>query len=205
MARLTKHQWLEAEELYRQGHTQKQIAEKFKVRVEAVSLHMKKQAVKGGESIDVVKQELEAAFQRKNKEFAQKKANRTIDTKEKFHTLVNSLLGFYIKELKQAQAAGKDLASMGGTAKALKESIMGLRFAREELYTILDIQPDLTQEETPDLLVMTMNEEDESRIRGSGAYVTDDEEDEEDPVDRAIEESNVEMNLRQLKEQNGVK
>lgn len=177
MARLTKHQWLEAEELYKQGWTQKQIALKFDVRPETVSQHMTKTKTKGGSNVDVVRQEMEAALFRKLKEFADKRANRQIDTKEKFHTLVNSLLAFYVKELKRAQDNGLTLDKISGSAKALKESIMGLKLAREELYMILDIKPDTDVDHVPDLFVMTMNEEDEARIRGSGAYVDDDDDD----------------------------
>lgn len=170
MARLTRHDWLEAEELYKQGWTQKQIGAKFKVRPETVSQHMSKLKIKGGEKVDVVRQEMEAALLRKLKEFAEKRANRTIDTKEKFHTLINSLLAFFVREMKEAQDKNTSLDKMSGSARALKEAITGLKMAREELYAILEIKPELSQDEVPDLFVMTMTEADEARIRGSGAY-----------------------------------
>ncbi|WEU67472.1 hypothetical protein [Xanthomonas phage JGB6] len=131
MARLTKHQWLEAEELYRQGWTQKDIAKRFGTRPETVSVHMNKQKVKAGESIDVVKQELEAAVTRKTRDFAEKRASRTIDTKEKMHLLINTTLGFFVKELREAQASGKTLDKIAGSAKSLKEAISALKIARE--------------------------------------------------------------------------
>lgn len=183
MARLNKHQWLEAEELYRQGWTQKQISEKFGIRPEAVSIHMNKVGVKGGESIDVVRQEIEAAVNRKVKEFADKRAARTIDTKEKMHTLINTTLGFFVKELKEAQTTGRGLGSIAGAAKSLKEAVSALKIAREELYVILEIKDDNGGEDAPDLFVMTMTAEEEERIRGAGGHIS-----EEDAADQEIEE-----------------
>ncbi len=176
MAKLTKKEWLEAEELYKQGWTQRQLAIKFKVRPETVSIHMSRLGVKGGELIDVVRQEMEIALARKMREFADKRANRQIDTKEKFHTLVNSVLGFFVKDLKKAQDAGHGLDKISGTARSLKEAIMGLKLAREELYTILEIRDHMDINEAPDLYVMSMSKEDEDKIRASGAYITEDDE-----------------------------
>lgn len=176
MAKMTKRDWLEAEELYKQGWTQKQISLKYKIRPETVSLHMTKAGVKGGENVDVVRQEMEAALHRKLKEFAEKRASRQIDTKEKFHTLVNSVLNFFVKDLKKASDAGHGLDKISGTGRALREAMSGLKLAREELYTILDIRDDLDVSEAPDLHVSTLSPEDEERIRNSGAYETDDEE-----------------------------
>lgn len=177
MARMTKTQWLEAEELYKQGWTQKEVAKRFGIRPETVSVHMSKAKIKGGEKVDVVRQELSEALNRKLKEFSEKRANRQIDTKEKFHTLINSLLAFYVKELKAAQDAGASLDKIAGSARALKESISGLKMAREELYTILDIRPETDMEDTPDLFVMAMSSEEEERIRGAGGYRDEDEDD----------------------------
>lgn len=193
MARMTKHQWLEAEELYKQGWTQREIAKKYGIRPESVSLHMTKEKVKGGEHVDVVRQELQEALNRKLKEFSEKRANRQIDTKEKFHTLINSLLGFYIKELKEAQAKGAGLGQISNSAKALKESLAGLKMAREELYTILDIRPDTDIEDMPELMTMTMSEEDEARIRGAGGIATDDDEEEIPDMDGFAELAQEEM------------
>lgn len=199
MARLTKHEWLEVEELYRQGWTQKQLSEKFKIRIETISLHMKKVGIKGGESIDVVKQEMEAAVLRKTKEFAAKRANRQIDTKEKMHTLVNTVLGFFIKDLKEAQAAGASLDKIAGSARALKEAMAALKISREELYTILEIREESTLEDTPDLFVMTMTADEENRIRGAGGTF---EEDDEDEIAQNIAEKNTEQDLRDLENGN---
>ena len=174
MARMTRTQWLEAEELYNQGWTQKEIAKRFSIRPETVSTHMAKESVKGGSQVDVVRQELSEALNRKLKDFAEKRANRQIDTKEKFHTLINTLLAFYVKELKEAQTAGSSLDKISGSARALKESITGLKMAREELYAILEIKPDEDRENIPDLFVMGMSEEEEERIRGSAGYSEDD-------------------------------
>jgi IS30 family transposase len=176
MARLTKHQWLEAEELYKQGWTQREIGKKFGVRPETVSVHMNRHKIKGGENIDVVKQEMEIHLQRKLREFMEKKANRQIDTKEKFHTLINTTLAFFIKDIKAAQDSGVGLDKIAGSARSLKEAVQALKIAREELYTILDIQPDVGIEDAPDLFVMTMSPEDEDAIRGSGKLSDDDEE-----------------------------
>lgn len=176
MARLTKHEWLEAEEMYRQGYTQRQIADKFKCRVETVSLHMNRVGVKGGVSVDVVKQEMEAAVTRKVKEFADKRASRQIDAKERFHTLTTTMVSLFVKEIKEAQAAGKNLSYLAGHAKALKEAMFALQLARKEAYVILDIREDDNGDEMPDLMVSTMSEEEEDRIRGSKGSNDDEEE-----------------------------
>lgn len=175
MAKLTKRDWMEAEELYKQGWTQKQISIKYKIRPETVSLHMTKVGVRGGENVDVVRQEMEAALYRKLKEFAEKRASRQIDTKEKFHTLVNSVLNFFVRDLKKASDAGQGLDKMSGTSRSLREAITGLKLAREELYAILDIRNDMDIAEAPDLHVSTLSREDEERIRSAGAYGDDDE------------------------------
>lgn len=185
MARLTKTQWLEAEELYKQGWTQREVGKRYGIRPETVSLHMTRNKVKGGENVDVVRQELTEALNRKLKEFAEKRANRQIDTKEKFHTLINTLLAFYVKELKEAQTTGSSLDKIAGSARALKESITGLKMAREELYAILDIRPDTDMADTPDLFVMAMSEEEEERIRGAGGYSDEDDEAEDIAADLA--------------------
>lgn len=185
MARLTKKDWIEVEELYKQGWTQRQLAIKFKVRPETISLHMTKAKVKGGEKIDVVREEMQLALMRKLKEFAEKRASRQIDTKEKFHTLINSVLAFFVKELKQAQDSGAGLDKIGSSARALKEAVAGMKMAREELYTILDIKEDANLDDAPDLFVMPMTQEDEDRIRSSKAYNHDDD---EVPADMSEEE-----------------
>lgn len=200
MARLTKHEWIEAEELYKQGWTQKQIANKFKIRPETVSVHMNRQKVKGGEHIDVVKQEMEAAVNRKLKEFSEKRANRQIDTKEKFHTLINTTLAFFVKELKAAQDSGAGLGAIAGSARSLKEAVSALKIAREELYTILEIRDNNNIEDAPDLMVMTMSAEDEDRIRGSGHFVDQDDEEEQDLAE--LEEGAIEMELGPIEEDN---
>lgn len=192
MARLTKHEWLEAEELYKQGWTQKEIAKKFGIRPETISVHMNRQGVKGGVNIDVVKQEMEAAVNRKLKEFAEKRASRQIDTKEKFHTLINTTLGFFIKELKNAQDTGASLDKMAGSARSLKEAVSALKIAREELYTILEIKDNAGIEDAPDLFVMAMTKEEEERIRGAGGTQSD----EDDEIMEAVgelEEGRIEM------------
>lgn len=190
MARLTKHEWLEAEEMYRQGYTQRQIAEKFKCRIETVSLHMNKVKVKGGESVDVVRQEMEAAVNRKVKEFADKRASRQIDAKERFHTLTTTMVSLFVKEIKEAQAAGKSLSAIAGHAKALKEAMFALQLARKEAYVILDIREDDNGDEMPDLMVSTMSEEEENRIRGAKSSSED--EDNLDDDLRVIEENALE-------------
>lgn len=174
MARMSKTQWLEAEELYKQGWTQKQISERYGVRIESISIHMAKAGVNGGEKLDMVRAELQEALNRKLREFAEKRANRQIDTKEKFHTLINTLLGFYVKELKNAQEKNLSLDKIAGSARALKESITGLKMAREELYEILEIRPDENREDIPDLFVMAMSPEEEERIRNSVRPYDDD-------------------------------
>lgn len=194
MARLTKHEWLEAEELYKQGWTQKQIAKKFGCRPETVSAHMNRQKVKGGENIDVVRQEMELAVNRKLKEFAEKRANRQIDTKEKFHTLINTTLAFFVKELKQAQDKGHGLDKISGSARSLKEAVSALKIAREELYTILEIRDDAGIEDAPDLFVMTMTPDEEERIRGAKATLDDDDMEEIGE----LEEGAIEMELGEL-------
>jgi predicted DNA-binding protein YlxM (UPF0122 family) len=187
MARLTKKQWIEAEELYKQGLTQKELAEKFKIRPETISVHMSKNKVKGGAAVDVVRQEMQVALLRKTKEFSEKRAARQIDTKEKFHTLVNSVLGFFVKELKSAQDAGKGLDSIAGSAKSLKEALSGLKIAREELYAILEIQNTVDVDTIPELFVMPMSQEDEDKIRSSGAYMVSDDEPEPDSLEASEE------------------
>lgn len=182
MARLTKHQWLEAEEMYRHGYTQKQIAEKFGTRVETVSIHMNKTGTKGGESVDVVRQELEAAVTRKMKEFAEKRAGRQIDAKERFHMLGNTMLSLFVKEIKEAQSKGASLDKMAGAARALKETMMALKLSREEMYVILDIKEDDNIDHVPDLMVSTMSAEEEERIRGARAP------DEDEEIDEDLEE-----------------
>lgn len=190
MARLTKHDWIEAEELYRQGWTQKQIATKFGCRPETVSVHMNKQKVKGGESIDVVRQEMEAAVNRKVKEFSEKRASRQIDTKERFHTLTNTMLSLFVKEVKEAQTKGASLDKLAGHARSLKEAMQALKLAREEMYTILEIRETMDTDTTPDLMISTMSEEEEARIRGAGG--TRDDDDDMDNDLNEIEENTVE-------------
>ena len=157
---------------------------------------MTKNRVKGGEAVDVVRQEMQIALLRKTKEFAEKKANRQIDTKEKFHTLVNSVLGFFVKELKDAQSAGKGIDSLGGSAKALKESIMGLKLAREELYSILEIKETLDYDQIPELFVMPMSIDDEEKIRSSGAYLSNDED--EEGLDTGLTEEQINSDINSL-------
>jgi predicted transcriptional regulator len=190
--RMTKTQWLEAEELYKQGWTQKEVAKKYGIRPETVSIHMAKAKVKGGEHVDVVRQELSEALNRKLKEFAEKRASRQIDTKEKFHTLINTMLGLYVKEIKIAQDTGQSLEKLAGAGRALKEAIAGMKLAREELYVLLDIRPETDMENTPDLFVMPMTEEEEERIRGAGGSAIDDDEPEIPDIDSLLPPESME-------------
>jgi hypothetical protein len=195
MARLTKQQWIEAEEMYRQGFTQKDISKRFNVRVETVSIHMNKRRVKPGENEDAVRREIQAALQKKLREFSEKRADRQIDTKEKLYTITNTLLAIFVRELKSSQGKGEALKIMGGSAKALKESLMSMKMIREELYTILDIKPDDNVEELPELGVSTLTPDEEQALREAktGDYDDDDIEDllaqSEDLVTTAEEEA----------------
>jgi transcriptional regulator with XRE-family HTH domain len=184
MARLTKTQWLEAEELYRQGWTQKEIAEKYGVRPESVSLHMNKIGLKGGENQDLVRREIELALMRKQKEFAEKKAMRTIDTKEKLHTLVNAVLAMFVQDMQNARASGLSLANLTNSGKSLKESLAGLKLAREELYQILEIKPETDEDDLPELGVSTLTPDEENELRAAKAGAFDD-----DDVDELLNEA----------------
>ncbi len=208
MARLTKAQWLEAEELYRHGWTQKQIAEKMGVRIETVSIHMRQKGVKSGEREDVVRQEIERAVQTKVREFAEKKSGRQIETKESFYTLVRTLVSMFVKDVKDAQSSGAGIAMAGGAAKALKEALSGVKLAREELYTILEIP--LTSTDTdalPELGVSTLTEAEEAilRARKGGSFDDDVAEEEITRAEAAFsEEMSVEDELEPLEDEDDI-
>ncbi len=192
--RLSPSQWIEAEELYRSGWTQAQIADKYGVRIETVSRHMTKRGVKGGERAETVREELAAALAKKQREFVEAKAQRQIDAKEMLFKMNNALLATYAKEFKHALDTGRGLAAMAGIAKALKDSVLALKVGREELYTLLEIDDSANANELPDLSVASMTEEEENELR-SRVEVSDDDEDEAaaamaevvESVDRAAE------------------
>lgn len=207
MARLKKSQWLEAEELYRHGWTQKQIAEKFGVRIETVSIHMRQKSVRSGEKEDVVRHEIERAVQLRTRDFAEKKAGRQIETKESFYTLVRSLVQMFVKDVKTAQEGGAGLAMAGGAAKALKEALSGVKLAREELYTILEIPLSSSDEsDLPELGVSTLTQVEENILRARKGGSFDEETDDE--LTRAeagfAEEQSVEDELEPLEDDDDV-
>lgn len=177
MARLTSKQWIEAEELYRHGWTQKQISEKFGVRVEAVSIHMRNKNVKSGEREEAVRDEVRKQVDSRIREFTEKKAMRQIETKESFYTLVRTLVSMFVKDVKTAQDNGHGIALAGGAAKALREALAGVKMAREELYTILNVaEIDDLEDDLPSLGVSTLTEVEEQilRSRRGGSFDDDD-------------------------------
>jgi hypothetical protein len=197
--RLSPAQWIEAEELYRSGWTQAQISDKYKVRIETVSRHMTKRSVKGGERAETMREELAAALQKKQREFAEAKAQRQIDSKEMLFKMNNALLATYAREFKHALDTGKGLAAMQGIAKALKDSVLALKVGREELYALLEIDDSKNQNELPDLSVASMTEEEENDLR-SRVESSDEEDDDAaaaamaevvESVDRAAELASV--------------
>lgn len=187
MARLTKKQWVEAEEMYRDGATQREIAEKFGVRVETVSVHMTRGKVQAGANKEKIRAEIREALDRKLKEFAAKKADRQIDTKEKLFSITSTLMALYVRELKKNQDAGLPLEGILGTAKAFKESMSSLKLAREELYTVLEIKEEIDDDELPDLGVSTLTEDEEEAMRASKGSQFDDED--EDDVEGMLAET----------------
>lgn len=175
--RLSPVEWIAAEELYRSGWTQAQVADKYGVRVETVSRHMTKRGVKGGERAETVREELAAALQKKQRQFAESQAARQIDTKEMLFKMQNALLSTYAREFKQALDTKAGLASMQGIAKALKDSVMALKISREEMYVILEVDDASNKLDLPELVVSSMTEDDEKELR---ARVVDRDEDEDE-------------------------
>ncbi len=176
--RLSPAEWIEAEELYRNGMTQAQIADKYGIRVETVSRHMTKRSVKGGERAEQVREELAAALTRKQREFAEAKAQRQIDSKEMLYKMTHVLIGAYAKEMQQAMATGRGLAALQGSAKALKDSLLSLKVGREEMYTLLDIKDSSDGDQLPELQVSSLSAEEEAEMRARIEPDSDDEDDE---------------------------
>ena len=162
---MSPSQWIEAEELYRSGWTQSQIADKYGVRVETVSRHMTKRKVSGGERAETVREELAAAIAKKQRDFAESKAQRQIDAKELLFKMTNVLVGAFAKEFQQNLAAARPLAALSGSAKALKDAVLAMKVSREELYTVLDIKDDDLGDQLPDLVVSSMTEDEETALR----------------------------------------
>lgn len=177
--RLSRTEWIEAEELYRQGWTQAQLADKYGVRTETISRHMTKKAVKGGEKAEAVRQELAAALTRKQREFTESKAQREIDAKEMIYKMVNVLVGAHAKEFQAAMTSGRGLGALQTSAKALKDSLQALKVAREEIYTLLDVKEGMGADELPDLTVSAMSLDEEAELRARIAPEEDDEEDDD--------------------------
>lgn len=182
--RLSPREWTEAEELYRQGWTQRQIADKYGIRIETVSRHMTQYGVKGGEAAEAVREELANALKKKQRAFAEQKAARQIDAKEMLFKMNNALLAKYAREFQEMVGSGASLAALQGVAKALKDSVHALKISREEIYTILEIQENADATELPSLQVMSMTEEEENELRTRIA--PDDEEEEEDDLAREM-------------------
>jgi len=193
--RLSPAEWIAAEELYRQGWTQAQISDKYGCRIETVSRHMTKRNIKGGESAATVREELAAALAKKQRDFAEAKAQRQIDSKEMLYKMTNILVGTFAKEMRDAQAANHSLAALAGSAKALKDALTSLKLGREEMYVLLDIDDAATKDELPDLSVSSMTLEEEADLRSRVAPDDDDEDDTladqmsevVEAVDRAVE------------------
>lgn len=177
--RLSPREWTEAEELYRMGWTQRQIAEKFKIRVETVSRHMTQYGVKGGEAAEAVREELANALRKKQRNFAEQKAARQVDAKEMLFKMNNALLAKYAREFQEMATSGSSLAALQGVAKALKDSVQALKISREEIYAILEIQDDDNSDQLPDLVVSSMSDEEENALRAQIAPDEDDEDDDE--------------------------
>lgn len=181
--RMSPAQWVEAEELYRQGWTQAQLSDRYKVRVETVSRHMSGKKIKGGERAEAVRGEVANALLRKQREFSEVKAQREIDAKDMLFKMNNVLLGAYAREFQQAMSTGKGLAALSASAKALKDSLMSLRLGREEIYAILEVKDGGAGAELPTLEVSSMTDEEEALLRSR--VTDDDEEEEEDDVAQA--------------------
>lgn len=161
--------------MYRSGWTQANIADRFKIRIETVSRHMTKRSVKGGERAETVREELGAALAKKQRDFAESKAQRQIDAKEMLYKMTNILVGAYAKEFQECLKAGRGLSSLQGSAKALKDSLLSLKVGREEIYQLLEIKPSDSGDSLPELVVSAMTDSDEAELRARVAPDEDDE------------------------------
>lgn len=174
--RLSPAEWIEAEELYRHGKTQRELAGKFGISVESVSRHMVARAIKGGEKAEIVRRELVVAIERKTREFAEAKASRQIDAKDMLYKMNNALLATFAREFRDAQVKSANLASLSGSAKALKEALLAMKIGREEVYALLEIDPTAKSGLLPILEMHEMSEQDEANLRNRIAEGDDDEE-----------------------------
>lgn len=163
--RLSPADWLEIEELYAQGMTQTALAARYGVRKETVSRHMTKAGVKGNEKAALVRKELEMANLKKKREFAEKKADREIQSKERLFTLQNALLGSWTAEFRKLVESKAPMAALAASAKSMREATAALKGIREEIYTILEINPDLGSEAPDDLEVHEFTAEEEQALR----------------------------------------
>lgn len=163
--RLTPKEWAKAEEMYANGHTQKEVAEKFGIRIETVSRHMTAAKIKGGEKLDKVREENLAKIAAMEREYAEKMAFRSIYAKEQLAGIQLNLLQAFGREFKVIREGGHSLASLQATAKALRESVASLKLAREELYCLLEINPDAGTGEKTKIVVEEMTAEEEAALR----------------------------------------
>lgn len=192
--KLSRLEWAKAEERYKQGDTQAEIAKAFDIRVETVSRHMTKNKVKGGEKMEKVREEIEAAVTRRKKEFASQLAKRKIMAKEQTYMLVTALQGLFIEDLKNIKEKKGHIHEIAAAGKALREAIGGVREAYDAMKDVLGITPDDDkQNDLPRLEVVSMTEADEEVLRNARA-LNEDEEDEDlvdPPTDPAPDPAEV--------------
>lgn len=193
--KLSRLEWIKAEEMYRQGETQAKIAETFGIRIESVSRHMTKAAIKGGDKVEVVKKEIEAAVMRRKKEFAEKRENRKVVAKEQAFGITTALLGLFAQDVKRVKEKGAAAhsAEIGVAGKALKEGLAGVSAAYDLLARVLDITPgeDKT-DDLPQLQVVTMSAEEEEALRNAKALSDEEEEELEEESSAPADEEAAE-------------
>jgi DNA-binding MarR family transcriptional regulator len=179
--RLSPAQWLEIEVLYQGGATQKELAEKYGVRIETISRHMTRLGIKGNEKQALVKKELELALLKKKREFAETRAQREIEAKDGLFRLQSALLSTWGREFRALVEDKKPLGALAASAKAMKEATAALKGVREEMWELLGIQPDDNSDELPDLHVAAFSPAEEQALRDAKATALDDEDDPDAP------------------------
>lgn len=172
--RLSRSDWAVAEEMYRQGSTQAQIADKFGIRVETVSRHMTKEGVKGGEKVDIVRREAELAVARKKREFAERVADRKIRAKDDIYNLTQTTLALFAKEVKAVKDKSDPMGVLLPAAKTMKDALAGIGQAWDQFVKVLDIKPNEDNpEQVPEIVVRGMTADEERALREQQRAIED--------------------------------
>lgn len=174
--RLTPRQWREIEILWESGEvTLKNLSERYGKHIDTFADHFKKYGVKKGARAEELRRIAEEISREQAKTDAGIIAGRIRATREEHYKMATAIGKITFGLVLETRKNGKEYKTIQNDIKSLYLAMNTLQKVREERWTVLGLDKDVTDEETlPELVMSTMTPEQAQALRQ--AQEEDDEE-----------------------------